>query len=202
MAETTAQLKRKRESAIGLQKKAKKPRKGDALAGQDAAPVAEPTPEPQATPQAQDKPKAASRKAANSVRDQDEDKLEEPKAQTTSLRSVSQDTETSTKKSFQEKVLESKDGGGKFTETPGTSCYKGEETKAQVGSFTRPRRMVPAYGSCFLARRDVSDPGKPQSPPNLLHRNLSARQRSTCRPDRPRYSLCPLVDQSDPSIRC
>jgi NET1-associated nuclear protein 1 (U3 small nucleolar RNA-associated protein 17) len=147
MAETTAQLKRKRESAIGLQKKAKKPRKGDALAGQDAAPVAEPAPEPQATPQAQDKPKAASRKAANSVRDQDEDKLEEPKAQTTSLRSVSQDTETSTKKSFQEKVLESKEAA---------KAEAGNSQKPQAPAATKAKKqkhkwaLSPAQGGWFL----------------------------------------------------
>jgi NET1-associated nuclear protein 1 (U3 small nucleolar RNA-associated protein 17) len=123
MAETTAQLKRKRESAIGLQKKAKKPRKNDAPAGQDAAPVAEPTPEPQA----QDKSKATPRKVANSVRDQDEGKVEESKAQTTSHRSVSQDTETSTKKSFKEKVLESK-----------------EAAKAEVGDSQKPQAPVVA----------------------------------------------------------
>ncbi|KAH7400955.1 WD40-repeat-containing domain protein [Phaeosphaeria sp. MPI-PUGE-AT-0046c] len=77
MAETTAQLKRKRESAIGAQKKAKKQRKSDATAAKDAAevevaiatPVAEPTQEP---PQSQDKSKSKAQKSqANGVREQE-----------------------------------------------------------------------------------------------------------------------------------
>ncbi|KAH3946276.1 hypothetical protein HBH53_133350 [Parastagonospora nodorum] len=77
MAETSAQLKRKRESAAGLQKKAKKQRKSDATAAgaeEDvvAAEVAEPTQGPKAIPQTQDKTKKASRKAqANGAPDQD-----------------------------------------------------------------------------------------------------------------------------------
>jgi NET1-associated nuclear protein 1 (U3 small nucleolar RNA-associated protein 17) len=111
MAETTAQLKRKRESAIGLQKKAKKARKSDALAGQDAAP------EPQATPQSQDKSTAKSRKAANDVRDQDvpagTSQLDEAKLEASEVHSSAspdQDADASTtKKSFKEKVMESKE---------------------------------------------------------------------------------------------
>jgi NET1-associated nuclear protein 1 (U3 small nucleolar RNA-associated protein 17) len=81
MADITPQLKRKRESAIGLQKKAKKPRKSDAIAGQDAgtaeesvitAPVDEQIPATQAVPQPRDKSKSTSRKPqTNGQRDQD-----------------------------------------------------------------------------------------------------------------------------------
>jgi NET1-associated nuclear protein 1 (U3 small nucleolar RNA-associated protein 17) len=67
MAETSAQLKRKRESAIGLQKKAKKQRKSDVTAAGaeeavDASEIAERTAETKATPQTQDKSKSKSRK--------------------------------------------------------------------------------------------------------------------------------------------
>jgi NET1-associated nuclear protein 1 (U3 small nucleolar RNA-associated protein 17) len=81
MADTTPQLKRKRESAIGAQKKAKKSRKSDAVAAQDAGAAedsAVPTPvdvsatSNQTTPQPKDKSKSASRKPqTNGLRDQD-----------------------------------------------------------------------------------------------------------------------------------
>jgi NET1-associated nuclear protein 1 (U3 small nucleolar RNA-associated protein 17) len=150
MAETTAQLKRKRESAIGLQKKAKKARKSDALAGQDAAPVAEPTPEPQATPQSQDNSKENSRKAANGVRDQDEDNLDESEAQATPDRSVSldQDTDASTtKKSFKEKVMESK-------EAAKAEMMVAQKAQASTGLKTKKQKhkwaVSPAQGGWFL----------------------------------------------------
>jgi len=73
MADATSQLKRKRESAIGLQKKAKKQRKSEAIAGQDAGAVeeivaatpvaiAEPIAEIQATRTPIDRSKPRSRK--------------------------------------------------------------------------------------------------------------------------------------------
>jgi NET1-associated nuclear protein 1 (U3 small nucleolar RNA-associated protein 17) len=81
MADTTPQLKRKRESAIGSQKKAKKSRKSDAVAAQEAGatdgsaiptPVDEPAVAKQATPQPRDKSKSTPRKSqTNGQHDQD-----------------------------------------------------------------------------------------------------------------------------------
>ncbi|KAF2828376.1 WD40 repeat-like protein [Ophiobolus disseminans] len=71
MADATPQLKRKRESAIGSQKKSKKQRQSEASAGLDAGaiediidatPVVEPAPETQATRKPIDKSKPRSRK--------------------------------------------------------------------------------------------------------------------------------------------
>jgi NET1-associated nuclear protein 1 (U3 small nucleolar RNA-associated protein 17) len=159
MAETTAQLKRKRESAIGLQKKAKKARKSDALAGQDAAPVAEPTPEPQATPQSQDESNAKSRKAANGVRDQDVPvgapqldgaKLEASEVQTLPHGSVSpdQDADASTKKkSFKEKVMESKEAAKvEMMDVQKLQAPTPAKTKKQKHKWA----LSPAQGGWFL----------------------------------------------------
>lgn len=113
MAETSAQLKRKRESAIGLHK-AKKQRKSDGVAGNDSAagegsvlpaPVVEETPESHAAPQAKDKSQKSQTKG---VRDQ----LTPTEAddETTSPRSASpaQNADDATKKkSFKERVEES-----------------------------------------------------------------------------------------------
>jgi NET1-associated nuclear protein 1 (U3 small nucleolar RNA-associated protein 17) len=119
MAETNAQLKRKRESAAGLQKKAKKQRKSDTIAGQDAGAeevvTAESTPGKQATPQPQDKSKSKSQKAqTNGVRDQ-----EATNGTPSSLKADKQDVETESllgdadtavvQKSFKEKVAEAKE---------------------------------------------------------------------------------------------
>jgi NET1-associated nuclear protein 1 (U3 small nucleolar RNA-associated protein 17) len=119
MAETNAQLKRKRESAAGLQKKAKKQRKSDTIAGQDAGAeevvTAESTPGKQATPQPQDKSKSRSQKAqTNGVRDQ-----EATNGTPSSLKADKQDVETESllgdadtavvQKSFKEKVAEAKE---------------------------------------------------------------------------------------------
>jgi NET1-associated nuclear protein 1 (U3 small nucleolar RNA-associated protein 17) len=124
MAETPAQLKRKRESAIGLQKKAKKQRKSDAVADQDAdageepvsaTPVTAPTSTPKSTSQTHEKSKSRSQKLQiNSARDQDAptDPADEPEPQTMSPRSTSpaQDPQASIKKkSFKERVQESKE---------------------------------------------------------------------------------------------
>lgn len=86
MAETTAQLKRKRESAAGLQKKAKKQRKSDATAAQEdaaeetasATPVAEPVQEP---PQSQDKPKSKSQNSQVKVEQETPKKKKHTEAQ-------------------------------------------------------------------------------------------------------------------------
>jgi NET1-associated nuclear protein 1 (U3 small nucleolar RNA-associated protein 17) len=169
MTDTTPLLKRKRESAIGLQKKAKKQRKSDTTVGHDAeeeavtaTPVAEQTTEIQATPGLRDKPHSTARKSqTNGARNQDtavnseappdgsadgddaqialakdlrkqskkqrkqdykeskkaeqlsEDKaVEESTAQSTPARLITQvqdNDESAQKKSFKEKVLESKE---------------------------------------------------------------------------------------------
>lgn len=126
MAETNAQLKRKRESAIGLQKKAKKQRKSDATtAGAEEAviapEVAEPTSAPKATLQSHEKAKTKSQKTqANGVSEQDATTTPSSKSskkdsesleasQATPSKSPIQDNATSTKKSFKEKVAESKE---------------------------------------------------------------------------------------------
>jgi len=103
MAETSAQLKRKRESAAGLQKKAKKQRKSDATAAgaeEDvvAGEVAELAQGTKAIPQTQDKTKKASRKAqANGAPDQD-----------AAAPSSSKPITAPAKKSSNERVAESK----------------------------------------------------------------------------------------------
>lgn len=120
MAETSAQLKRKRESAVGLQKKAKKQRKSDTIAGQDAAGteeavVAESAPGAQTTPQPQDKSRSKSRKAqTNGVRDQDATSgtpsSSKPDKKDVETESPAPEADTTTvKKSFKDKVAESKE---------------------------------------------------------------------------------------------
>jgi NET1-associated nuclear protein 1 (U3 small nucleolar RNA-associated protein 17) len=119
MAETTAQLKRKRESAIGLQKKAKKQRKSDGPAGQDAGageemidatPVTPPT--PKATSKTHDKTKAKSQKPQkNTARDQDAptEPADEPEPSLLSTPPAQDPTASAKKKSFKERVQESKE---------------------------------------------------------------------------------------------
>jgi NET1-associated nuclear protein 1 (U3 small nucleolar RNA-associated protein 17) len=163
MAETTAQLKRKRESAIGLQKKAKKQRKSDGVAVQDAGAgeelidatsVAPPT--PKTTSKTHDKTKAKSQKPQkNTTRDQDAptEPADEPEPQT-SLRSTSpaQDPTASTKKkSFKERVQESKEAANAEMVDSKQSLVS-TSTKSKKPKHKTPAKwtMSPNQGGWFL----------------------------------------------------
>jgi NET1-associated nuclear protein 1 (U3 small nucleolar RNA-associated protein 17) len=138
MAETSAQLKRKRESAAGLQKKAKKQRKSDTIAGQNAGAeqvvAAEAAPETQTTPQPEDKLKSKSRKAqTNGVRDQGA-----TNGTPSSLKADTKDVETESllgdtdpvivQKSFKERVAEAKEAAK-------------EDSNKQVSTSTQAKKQ-------------------------------------------------------------
>jgi NET1-associated nuclear protein 1 (U3 small nucleolar RNA-associated protein 17) len=138
MAETSAQLKRKRESAAGLQKKAKKQRKSDTIAGQNAGAeqvvAAEAAPGTQTTPQPEDKLKSKSRKAqTNGVRDQGA-----TNGTPSSLKADTKDVETESllggtdpvivQKSFKERVAEAKEAAK-------------EDSNKQVSTSTQAKKQ-------------------------------------------------------------
>jgi NET1-associated nuclear protein 1 (U3 small nucleolar RNA-associated protein 17) len=138
MAETSAQLKRKRESAAGLQKKAKKQRKSDTIAGQNAGAEqvvsAEAAPGTQTTPQPEDKLKSKSRKAqTNGVRDQGA-----TNGTPSSLKADTKDVETESllggtdpvivQKSFKERVAEAKEAAK-------------EDSNKQVSTSTQAKKQ-------------------------------------------------------------
>ncbi|KAF1921090.1 WD40-repeat-containing domain protein [Ampelomyces quisqualis] len=160
MAETSAQLKRKRESAIGLQK-AKKQRKSHGVAGNDSdagegsvlpAPVVEPTPESHATPQSQD-PSQSKQKPQKSQTNAARDQLTPTEAEdhATPPRSASPADEATINKSFKERVEESKAAGNvEVVESKKKLAQSSTKSKKQKHKSGANRALPASQGGWFL----------------------------------------------------